>query len=190
MQNYNIILLTEDISEGSAVVEPVSLQEMKSYLRLDGFLDDDDSTDVPPYEDDDALIEELITSARQELEEYLNCSIISHDWRCSGVTNTAGSIQLPYGPVTELTLIEDSEGDEFDLEDTGEVKRRGDYLVYPTQEDMTVEYTAGFVIVPRAITAEIKRMVAWKYEHRGDEDVAPYQYSDGVLKYSRSSWLG
>lgn len=186
MQNYNHIVVTEEITEGSLGAEPISLSEMKNYLRLDGFIDDDDATAIPKFTEDDALIGELITMAREVLEEKLGVSIIEHSWRASGVTNQAGMIQLEYGPVTEITAFTDSEGDEIDFEDEDVVKRIGDYIKFPCYDDMTIEYTAGYAIIPRAVKVEIKRMVAWMYEHRGDEDkLEGYKYSDGIMRYSR-----
>ena len=190
MQNYNIILDTIDISEGSSVTEPVSLAEMKTYLRLQGFIDDNDSTAIPAFEDDDAIIEEMITAARQSLEEKLGCSIVEHTWQAIGVTNQAGNIQLKYGPVTAITAITDEKGDAYDHTDTDIVKLVGDFLKIPTDSNMTVNYTAGFTDLPKPIIVEIKRIVAWLYQHRGDEvDAEDYKCSAAVLKYSRRSWL-
>jgi uncharacterized phiE125 gp8 family phage protein len=191
MQNYNHIKDTIDISnESGPVTEPVSLQEMNIYLRLQGFIDDNDSTSIPEFTDDDELIEEDITCARQALEEELGVSIVTHTWRAVGATNGAGNVQLMYGPVTSITSITNSEGTEYDETDEDEVKLIGDYLKYPNDCDMTVEYEAGFSDVPKPIITEIKRMVAYMYENRGDVDgLEGYKYTSAVLKYSRKSWL-
>lgn len=194
MQNYNIILGIEDISnESGPVTEPVSLQEMKDYLRLGGFVDDNDSTAIPAFTDDDDIIEELITGSRQALEEELGISIIEHTWQAKGVTNLAGDILLHYGPVTEITSVLDSEGDAIDHTDVDLVKVQGDFLKYPNQCDMTIEYTAGYAAdkLPKAIVTEIKRMVAYQYENRGDvAGLQGYKFSDIVYKFNRKSWLG
>lgn len=200
MQNYNIISGIEDISDESGPAsEPVTLPEMKDYLRLGGFIDDDDSTAIPEFTDDDDLIEEMITAARQALEEELGSSIIQHSWKATGVTNLAGEIQLPYGPVTEITSVLDCNGDAIDHTDSDEVKLQGDFLKYPNQEDMIIEYTAGYASgkLPKPIVVEIKRMVAYMYENRGDEVASGryretfdgYKFTDNVSKYKRKSWL-
>lgn len=194
MQNYNIILGIEDISDESGPVsEPVTLQEMKDYLRLGGFIDDNDSTSIPAFTDDDDLIEELITGSRQALEEELGVSIIEHTWKITGVTNQAGDILLPYGPVTEITSVLDSYGDAIDHTDTDKVKVQGDFLKYPNECDMVIEYTAGYTSgkLPKAIITEIKRMVAYQYENRGDvAGLQGYKFSDIVYKFNRKPWLG
>lgn len=191
MQNNNHIKDTIDISnESGPVTEPVTLDEMKTYLKLVGFIDDNDSTSIPEFEDDDDLLEEMITTSRQTLEEELNVSIVNHTWRAVGATNQAGNVQLKYGPVNSITSIKDSEGTAYDESDPDVVKLIGDYLKYPNDCDMTVEYEAGFSDVPKPIITEIKRMVAYMYENRGDVDgLEGYKYTSAVLKYSRKSWL-
>jgi uncharacterized phiE125 gp8 family phage protein len=49
--------------------EPVALSDMKSYLRVDAL-----------FTDDDGLISELISAAREECEEQLNRSILESSW--------------------------------------------------------------------------------------------------------------
>lgn len=187
MQHYNLIRNTMNISsESGPDTEPVSLEEMKDYLRLNGFIDDNDSTTVEDFDDDDDLIEELISTARQSLEQTLGISIIEHTWMAEGVTNTAGHVRLRFGPVTAITSIEDSEGEAYDHTDSDIVKLSGDFLKYPRDCDMTVEYTAGYENVPAPILTEIKRMVAYMYENRGDADgLEGYRISSSVFNYSR-----
>lgn len=188
MQNYNIIQDTVDISDESGPVEePVTLAEIKNYLRLNGFVDDNDSTPIDDFNDDDVLIQELITTARQTLEVRLNISIVNHTWRATGVTNHAGNVQLKYGPVKEIAEILDSNDEAYEI---SAIKNRGDFLAKPCDSNMTVKYTAGFENVPSPIVTEIKRMVAYMYENRGDTDgLEGYKYSHGVMNYSRKEIL-
>lgn len=187
MQNVNNILDVIDVSSGSGPSEPVTLEEMTDYLRLNGFVDTDDSTSVSDFTDDNTLIEELITTARVWLENQLGISIIEHDWKAVGVTNEAGYIQLPFGPVTEINSILNSEGDTVD---TDNITLIGDNLKYPNYVDMTVNYTAGFTSVPSPLVTEIKRIAAYLYEHRGDEDeLKGYQISSAAKKFNRVPYL-
>lgn len=192
--NYNLIKDTLDISnESGPVTEPVSLEEMKNYLRQEGFIDDDDSTAITDFEDDDTMIEELISGNRETLEELLNVSIVSHSWRAVGATNLAGNVQLKYAPVSyknsgsiTITSILDSEGEAYDESDADVVRLVGNFLKFPNDCDMTIEYDVVVIDVPKTIKTEIMRMVAYQYENRGDVDgLTGYKYSDGIYKYSR-----
>ncbi len=185
--NSNHIKDTIDISSGSGeVVEPVTLEGMKDYLRVAGFVDDSDSTSIPEFDDDDELIKEFITTARQHAEEKLNVSIINHEWSAIGVNNQCGNQQLNYGPVRSIISVKDSDEKEYDI---SRIKVIGDFLVCPNDCNMTVDYEAGFTKVPEPIITEIKRMVAYLYINRGDVDgLEGYKYSIS-LKYSRRSWL-
>lgn len=188
MQNVNLILETIDVSnESGPVDEPVTLDEMKNYLKLIGFIDDNDSTSVPEFTDDDDIITELITTARQWLEEELGISIVDHDWQAIGVTNEAGMIQLKKGPVKEISGITDKDGDDIDAD---EIKVIGDFLKCPRQCDMTVNYSAGFTNIPSPLVTEIKRIASYLYQHRGEEDeLKGYEITESALKYSRKPWL-
>lgn len=188
MQNYNQIHDVQDISSGSGTSEPVSLEEMKAYLRLQGFIDDDDDTSVPDFDDDDDLIELLITSARQRFEEHLSASIVEHTWQAV-VTNLVGGQKLPYGPLMEVNSITDSDDNDIDFDG---IKVRGDNLVSPCFCNMTVEYEAGYEVVPSGIKEAIMKEVAYRYEHRGEElDDKGICNSAMILlnPYKRASWL-
>src|SRR5262245_3462401 len=87
----NLVLDTVFTDEGA---EPVTPAEAKNWLKID----------VP---DDDTLLTWLITSARQDCENYLNISLIPR-------TVTAylfiglDEIRLPYGPVNTVTGVTNS----------------------------------------------------------------------------------
>lgn len=187
MQKVNHIVETIDISNESVQVEePVTLYDMKNYLKTEGFIDDNDSSPVEDPTQDDFEIMDFITGARQELEEVLGISIVPHTWRAVGVTNQAGNIRLENGPNISITSITNSDGDAYDHEDDDKVRLTGDRLEYPNDDRMTIEYEAGYTTVPKTIIKEIKRMVAYYYEHRGDEDkIEPYKYTAGVMAYSK-----
>lgn len=194
MQNYNNILDTIELRRPAS--EPVSISSIKNYLRLEGFIDDDDSTAIPEFEDDNQIIYGMISTAREALEQVLGCSIGVHTWKAIGVTNQAGNVMLKNGPVRAITSIKNEAGTEYATLGSGitvygtpeidTVRLTGDYLAYPKDDNMTVEYTAGFAIIPHVLIAEIKRMVAYQYEHRGDETgLEGYKYSSGVYSYRR-----
>src|SRR4051812_47778980 len=101
MNNQNLILDIEDVtSESGSPDEPVSLQVMKDYLRLEGFMGEESS--ASEFDFDDNLILEMLVAARQKAEKFCGVSIVFHSWKVL-MTNCAGDSELPYGPIQSIT---------------------------------------------------------------------------------------
>lgn len=85
------------------VTEPVSLVEMKAYMRVDA-----------DYASDDDIIESFITASRERLELYLNLGLVEHE-----VLLQWGGfpLLLPFSPTVsdDITVIKVS--DDTALED-------------------------------------------------------------------------
>jgi hypothetical protein len=133
---------------------PVSLQTAKEWLKMAGI------------DDDDALIQELISEAVDWLEEYCGLSIVPQT--ITAYLIVKNRIELPYGPVNTITSVNDAAYDPLTSTcnlfnpSTGFVNISG-YGTY------TVEYEAGYTVVPPALIGAIKAYVAYAYEHRGDD---------------------
>lgn len=161
--NYNLIHSVTDISDESGVIiEPVTLAEMKDYLRLSGF---DESGD---FSFDDLLIETMITGARERLEIYTGCSLIPKTIEVV-VTNLAGNISLPAGPVTGVITAVDSEGTEIVAGDIKLIGTKFPDLKSPCNSEMVLTYNAGYETIPKGLKNAIMAEVAYRYENRGDE---------------------
>jgi uncharacterized phiE125 gp8 family phage protein len=210
VQNYNHILGYKNVSNESAgsTTEPVSLEEMKSYMRISGFVDDNDSTAIDEFTDDDLLIEELITSAREGIEKYTGLALIPKEMRVV-LTNLAGMQELPWGPHGEVSEVLY----ENDTEDTGDpdyknrlqteptvIKFIGPefkHLKCPRYCNMIIQYTCGYgtdgvSILPRRLKEAIMKECLYRYEHRGDElnDTGVCASAKRLAgPYRRLSWL-
>ncbi len=168
--------------EGSAPFtysEPVTVDELKSYLRLNGFIDVNGSTSDVDFSDDDSLLEEIITGARQYMEEALCISIVPKQWRVV-VTNCAGEQTLPYGPVTGIVSFSNYEGTAIT-----DYKMIGDSIGCPRGEKMTVTYSAGYANVPKPLKLALLKQCAWDYVNRGDENAGICE--DALTKASEYS---
>lgn len=163
---YNQVHDVADVTDASDVItEPVTVQEMKDFLRLEGFENDNDSGEFD-FTSEDLLIAELITSAREGLEKYCGVSIVNHTWRAL-ITNLAGDIELPFsndGEIVEITDCNGTEIEDYEVRGIGFL-----FLESPYQTKMTVEYTAGYTTVPKRLKQAIMRDVAYHYENRNDE---------------------
>ena len=193
MQNYNLVHTVKDITDSSGdPTEPVSVAEVKSYMRLEGFQDVDES-DSTQFDDDDDLIETLIVTARKRLEKLYRISLVPKTLRAV-ITNLAGDIEIPDGPVNTITEIRDRYGNLITTYTiTGYTDDETTYedfisLECPNYEKMVVKYEAGYEDVPDPLKVEIMRYVTWLYTYRGDQEKIE-QYQFGAGEYNRNSWL-
>lgn len=264
--NYNAAPSWRDItSDSGTITEPVTLNEMKNYMRLEGFEDAssivpeapisltllagqtsvqddrlinavilmlarngtvysqsltvgnklfvfDQSTGTVSFLDagniggepidvtygytnnsgvfnftnDDTLLQDMITGARELIEEMAGISIINHEWEAV-LTNLCGRIEIPMGPVYQVTSLKDASGNlisSFTV--TGNFWK---YLKQPLQKEMVMTYTAGygyFSGVPKGIKIDIMRLVCYIYENRGDDANVKAFALQLAQKYSRN----
>jgi len=186
---YNLIIDWQDQTDESGITEPVTVEEVKNYLRLEGFIDSTESLSSE-YDDDDTLIADLITSARERLEEFTGLSLIPKTWEIE-FTNLAGNIEIPFGPVNEILYLYDDEGDSISTDDfkTSFNKR---VLKSPTLENMRLQYEAGYANLPKGLKDAIYKEVAYRYINRGDENVDAISKEAMALasKYKTANWIG
>lgn len=133
--------------------EPVTLQEVKDYAKID-------------YDDDDTLITALITEAREQLEKYTGLAFIIKTMTCQ-LQNDCGDIEIPYGPIygeLDPTLITDYDGNEISIQTYGL-----DYLSIRTKASfIQIICSTGFEDCPESLKTAIKAQVFFMYENRGE----------------------
>lgn len=151
--------------------EPVDLEEMKNYLKID-------------YTTDDDLIESLIKGARKQIEDELGGVAIVQRSFVQKQTGGLQRIELLRQPVQTMTSVNFFEY----YESTGTLitdYRRVNNLLYHKDgfwqtgrdaDGYVITYTAGMVAdngqshqnIPRGIRSAIERVVAYLYENRED----------------------
>ncbi len=97
-------VLQINITDGS---EPVTLQQAKDFIRVTS-------------EDDDAIITDLITVARQKIERFTGLTLTDAD-----ITLTAtlhGKFKLPYGPLDEIDTVKFLEGQNLERHEARQVR--------------------------------------------------------------------
>lgn len=151
--------------------EPVSLAEVKTYCKID-------------FDDEDELLEELIISAREELEKYCGLSFIPKRLTVQ-LQNDCGGIEIPYGPVygtIDTTLITDSADDEVSIDILGGSDYP--YIVTPINYVQLI-YDAGFIVLPTVLKTAIKAQVFYLYENRGENPDLDYICKDAVKRCAK-----
>jgi len=153
--SYGGILDLKMVEGSTTPVEPVALQDFKDWGKID-------------VSDDDSLITEIITTAREMCEAFLNISLIPRSI-IAIIDNSNGNTYFPYGPVVALTSITDYNGNAIATEDYRLEMEDFKRLAWPYQKYIRIEYTAGYTTIPRKIKTGILQQILWLYQHRGDE---------------------
>jgi len=195
--NINYSKVRDISAESGVITEPVTAQEVKDYIRLAGFVDTNESpsTDLSDFDFDDDLIDDIITAVREGFEQELAVSLIPKTLKAV-ITNQCGMIEIPMGPVSSITTLEDSEGDEIEEENYTLIGDLGDFpnLKEPCYENMVMEYEAGYgntscPDVPKAIKLDMLKACAWHYDHRGEETNIGTFISSLSKRFMRKTWL-
>jgi uncharacterized phiE125 gp8 family phage protein len=166
----------------ASTAEPVSRTEAKLWLRLD----EHDVTE-------DALVDALVSRARQRLEEMKQRSFLvqTFDYYLDEPLDGC-AVTIPKAPLVTVTSIRGFSSTEA-TDTGGTAMTTSDYYVdtahefgrvypvsgatFPTStreiNPVVIRFTAGYSTsttgVPEPVKDEIKQLVARLYEHRGDE---------------------
>lgn len=154
--------LLQRISAPSA--EPVTLEEAKQYLRIE-------------HDNEDALIEDLVTAARMMAEQWLRRSIITQSWLLSYDYGIPEGVWLPMGPVQAVANVESINDEDISQpisSSTYRLNAAKDTLLLDamiTGTRVAITYSAGYgdaEDVPLPILQGILSHVAFLYENRGE----------------------
>lgn len=158
-------------------VEPVSLAEMKYWLKIDGA-------------DDDNVLNALIASARLAVEAATQRVLISQNWRLVlDQWQQGGLLRLPYGPLQSVTearvynaagiattvatsnLLVDNSSRLPRIIVASAVPAPG-RLIAGIEIDCTLGYGASGTAVPETLRLAVRLLVSFWYENRGDVPVS------------------
>ena len=185
---YNEIYSIRDVTDESDLSpEPVTLQEMKDYLRLEGYTDDDESTSesLSDFDFDDNLLTDLIKASREQMEKISASTITPKRWEA--VVNNYKMLELPRGPVGDIISLYNDQSVELTTYTIVGNDRK--FLKSPNECCMTITYEAGYDIVPTSLKIDIMRLCAYMYENRGDDASIQKFASQLAMKYRREGWL-
>lgn len=167
----------------AATNEPVSLVETKRHLRLAVT-----AMDAAEYNDEDSLLERLISAARYQAEQETGRAFITQTWDLYlDAWPTGNSIEIPLPPLVSATVtyrLEDDAGYDNTFTDVvvdtesepgrvvlldGYTWPSGDlYTANPIKVTFTCGYGDDTTDVPEGIRSAVLLMVSDLYENRGD----------------------
>lgn len=173
---------------------------MKVKAMLDYLFADDEASQVTaadvkgwlkvPAEitEDDPIVLQCINTASLQVELYTGVSMVGRTVTVR-LRNECGEIELPFGPVVELTEVKDVDGN---VVDTANYTLKG--LQFKTLDyvanDFTATYTVGFGTLPDEWKTYIAQQAAWIYENRGDDKEMRLAPALSInLKPKRRAWL-
>jgi hypothetical protein len=166
------------ITDGST--EPINLPAAKSYCRVTS-------------EDDDALITDLITIARQKIERFTSRSLVDKEIVLTVQANEP--FQLPYPKFDQLDSVEflaDSYTGSPDWDETEQYHTLGEDIVtfYPHQSGkyrITYSTTAN---TDKSLLHDLKRVLLWLYENLGDDaDNMPVELMSNAKHLKVLTWV-
>lgn len=143
-------ILGVDIAVTDPTTEPVTLNEAKDWIKID-------------WVDDDAVVNRLITSCREAIENYTNCSLVEKTVTCT--VNLCDYFELPYGPVKGNPTVTQGENTITDYS-----KVEGQFMkVCGLRGIHKFVYNVGYENVPARLKEAILNEIAYRYQNRGDQ---------------------
>lgn len=179
----------EDITTESASPDlPVSVQEVKDYIRMEGFVDFDESTteSLSNFLFDDLLIERMIWAAVKKAEKHCGISIVFHTW-VDTLTNGSGEpMELRMGPIRTFLYMRDSDevlipSDQYTL--SGYSFKTLDSVA----GKRVARYDAGYTEIPEEILLGLMQMVFYWYTNRKEAGTMP-KIAFETLRPFRRPW--
>lgn len=147
INQYGIVKL-----EADNITEPVTLAEAKAYMGVD-------------YVDFDQLIEALITFERETVEEYCALALVKSTVTFHvETTQCKEPVMLPYTHKALNMVIKDESDTEIE-----DYRAWGNILKITEPGAYQVSYEID-PLVPKALKQAILMLVAYRFNHRGDED--------------------
>ncbi len=146
------------------VSEPLTLAEAKLYLRVDG-------------NEEDSLIADLISAARDAAEKYLRNSLVEQQWKLSFDDYAPQTVTLAYGPVVSVesvTLIDRDGNAQIYSSSLYSLNAGKDALRFNTVlygHRIEILYNTGYgnpADIPAPIRYGMLAHIAAMYEQRGE----------------------
>lgn len=141
--------------------EPISLKELKEYLRIEGDLEH-------------GLLENLIQAARWGIEEWTGRVFIRRTLEATLHWDGISPIDLPYPPFVTLVEVRDSVGNTLKVKDILRGELKCQIVLQPRQPgEVKIHYQAGYGVNPEEVPAPLRlailTMAGKYYEARGSD---------------------
>ena len=158
--SYNQVL---DVQRAAVGSEPVSLNDLKEWAKVDNSADD-------------GILTALIIAAREMCEKYTGVNFVARTVTAH-VNNFNGGVYLPYGPIGAITGLYDDDGGTIDYEVRGTEFK----AVTSPRTAFKAIYTGGYTTTPEALKTAIKAQALFLYENRGETELKMSPIAQAIL---------
>lgn len=158
--SYNQVL---DVQRAAVGSEPVSLNDLKEWAKVDNSADD-------------GILTALIIAAREMCEKYTGVNFVARTVTAH-VNNFNGGVYLPYGPVGTITGLYDDDGGTIDYEVRGTEFK----AVTSPRTAFKAVYTGGYSTTPEVFKTAIKAQALFLYENRGETELKMSPIAQALL---------
>lgn len=165
--------------------EPLTLSDIKIYLRIDG-------------SSEDTILTTMLKSARQTAEAYMKNSIVKQKWKLTFFNSIPETIDLLRGPISSVTSVKlitkDAEetniaASKYYLNGKHRMCLDKSYSAHKIE----VEYYAGFAedsaSIPEIIRQGLLSQIAYIYENRGAGKHALDDSARALFNFYRNIYL-
>jgi len=167
--SYNQVYDVVDVETSGGLTEPVTIDEVKNFCKID-------------VSEDDDLIEMLITACRIECEELTDIGFVRRQIVAS-LNNGNGGIYLPLGPHGDIESVTDSDENDVTYESANSYFKQ---ILTPCSERLIVTVDAGYETLPKHLKLALLECIFYRYDERKQRENA-YKpvYLDTLKQYSR-----
>ena len=171
MLSYNQVLDLTDIEPSGGITEPVTLDEVKNFCKID-------------VSEDDELIEVLITACRIECESLTNIGFAEREVLLIQ-NNGNGGAYLPLGPNGTISSVKDIYDTDIDYTASGSTWKQ---ILEPCHPQLYITYTTGYSVLPANLRLALLQCIFYRYDERKQrENAQPAIYLD-LLKQVARIW--
>ncbi len=176
MNNYPPKILTLVTPPAS---EPLTLAEVKLFLRVDG-------------SDEDSVINDLIAVARETAESWMRVSLITQTWQLEQQFIVSNPVKLALGPIQSIVQVDVNYNGQLSTLTTDQYEISADYREINIAETVTadrviIQFVAGYgdtiSDIPAAIRQGMLHQISYLFHNRESGQLITEQAQQLWSKY-------
>jgi len=166
-------------------LEPLTLAEIKTFLRIDG-------------NSEDNILTTMLAAAREAGEHYMRNSIIRQKYKLTYHKFMPARIALPKGPVSMVSKVtlKDEDGSftilsssDYYISNKTNLNLKSSYSSYIIEVEYFAGYSNDSVDVPEIIKQGLLSQIAFTYENRGTAKTGLDPSAESLFGFFRNYYI-